>query len=128
MQCLSRRTVRAFPRLPTLCLCTVCLQWNYIDFIVVLGGYLSLLPGVGNVSGIRIIRVLRPLRTLNRLRKLRVIVLTLLGSIKQLANVGVLLLFLFTIYSIVGVQVRCVRGCTLFVAARVHASRFRILV
>jgi hypothetical protein len=86
------------------CLC-VC-QWNYIDFVVVLGGYLSLLPGVGNVSAVRIIRVLRPLRTLNRLRKLRVIVLTLLGSIKQLANVGILLLFLFTIYSIVGVQVQ----------------------
>ena len=89
------------------------MQWNYIDCIVVLGGYFSLLPGVGNVSAIRIIRVLRPLRTLNRVKKLRVIVLTLLGSMKQLANVGVLIMFLFTIYSIVGIQVRADRFCGL---------------
>ena len=63
------------------------------------------------MSAIRIIRVLRPLRTLNRVKKLRVIVLTLLGSMKQLANVGVLILFLFTIYSIVGIQVRSRRVC-----------------
>ena len=96
------------------------MQWNYIDCIVVLGGYFSLLPGVGNVSAIRIIRVLRPLRTLNRVKKLRVIVLTLLGSMKQLANVGVLIMFLFTIYSIVGIQVRADRfvGCCRCCVAR----------
>ncbi len=86
-------------------------QWNYIDFLVVLGGYLSLLPGVGNISTLRIIRVLRPLRTLNRIKKLRIIVLTLLGSMKQLANVAVLIMFLFTIYSIIGLQVQPLFHC-----------------
>ncbi len=86
-------------------------QWNYIDFVVVLGGYLSLLPGVGNISALRIVRVLRPLRTLNRVKKLRIIVLTLLGSMRQLANVAVLILFLFTIYSIIGLQVQPLFHC-----------------
>ncbi len=32
--------------------------------------------------------------------------MTLIGSLKQLANVGLLVLFLFTVYSIIGIQVR----------------------
>ena len=85
------------------------LQWNYIDFVVVIAGFFTLIPGIGNASALRIIRVLRPLRTLNRLKRLRVLVETLLKSMGQLFNVAVLILFLFTIYSIVGLQV-CVGG------------------
>ena len=48
------------------------LQWNWIDFVVVIGGYISLLPGIGNISALRIIRVMRPLRTLKRIKKLKV--------------------------------------------------------
>ncbi len=43
-----------------------------MDFIVVVGGFISLIPGVGNIAALRIVRVLRPLRTLNRLKELRV--------------------------------------------------------
>jgi hypothetical protein len=84
----------------------LCVQWNYIDFLVVVGGYVSMIPGVGNISALRIVRVLRPLRTLNRLVGLRVIVLTLLHSLRSLGHVALLILFLFTVYAIVGVQVR----------------------
>ena len=81
-------------------------QWNMLDFVVVVAGFVSLAPGVGNVEALRVIRVLRPLRTLNRVKKLRVIVLALLGSLAQLANVALLITFLFTVFSIVGLQVR----------------------
>ena len=87
------------------CLSPPPLQWNYIDFVVVVFGFLSLLPGVGKISAFRVVRVLRPLKTLNKLRGLRVIVLTLLSSLSQLSQAVILILFLFTVYSIVGVQV-----------------------
>ena len=80
-------------------------QWNYIDFIVVALGVASLFPGVSSVSALRAVRVLRPLKTMNKLKGLRVIVLTLLNSIPRLSQAGVLILFLFTVYSIVCVQV-----------------------
>jgi hypothetical protein len=98
-----RLCVRA--RVCAWCACVAVVQWNYVDFIVVVGGFLSLLPGVGNFSALRIIRVLRPLRTLNRLKGLRVIVVTLMDSMKALGQVVILVLFLFTIYAIVGLQV-----------------------
>jgi hypothetical protein len=91
------------------CVCAVVLrlfhQWNWIDFIVVVGGFISLLPGIGNISALRIIRVMRPLRTLKRIKKLKILVMTLIDSMKQLANVALLILFLFTVYSIIGIQV-----------------------
>ena len=88
------------------CACApLSFQWNWIDFIVVVGGFISLLPGIGNISALRIIRVMRPLRTLKRIKKLKIMVMTLIGSMKQLANVALLILFLFTVYSIIGIQV-----------------------
>ncbi len=30
-------------------------QWNYIDFLVVLFGYISLAPGVGSISALRVV-------------------------------------------------------------------------
>jgi hypothetical protein len=39
--------------------------WNLLDFFVVCLGYLSLIPGVSNLSSLRTFRVLRPLRTLS---------------------------------------------------------------
>ena len=83
-----------------------CVQWNYIDFIVVVFGYLSFIPGVGKVSAFRAIRVLRPLKTLNKMKGMRVIVMTLLNSMGHLWQAVLLILFLFTVYSIICVQVR----------------------
>ena len=81
------------------------MQWNYIDFVVVIFGFVSLLPGVGKISAFRIVRVLRPLKTLNKFKGLRIIVLTLLGSFSSLSQAMVLVLFLFTVYAIICVQV-----------------------
>ena len=117
------------------CCPRVCWQWNYVDFAVVVFGFLGLLPGVGNVSAFRVVRVLRPLKTLNKMKGLRVIVLTLLGSLSQLGQAVVLILFLFTVYSIICVQVRklacarwshCPRTAQLDVMAARHAWWWRM--
>jgi hypothetical protein len=39
-------------------------QWNYIDFLVVLFGYISLAPGVGSISALRVVSWVRPQGTL----------------------------------------------------------------
>jgi hypothetical protein len=49
-------------------------------------------------------RVLRPLRSVNRLPSLRVIISTMLDSFRGMLSVLVLVLFLFVIYGIIGVQ------------------------
>ena len=87
------------------CACLCALQWNYIDFVVVVFGFIALLPGVGKISAFRVVRVLRPLKTLNKMKGLRIIVLTLLGSLSKLGQAALLILFLFTVYSIICVQV-----------------------
>lgn len=78
--------------------------WNILDFIIVISSLVSELPWMSNLTGVRVLRVLRPLRTINRVPGMQVIILTLLSSFKQLIDVSVLLLFLFVIYGIAGVQ------------------------
>lgn len=77
--------------------------WNILDFVIVVSSFLSLFQ-MGNMTSIRIIRILRPLRTVSRIRSLRVLINTVFSSLGQLSNVLFLMLFLFTILGIVGVQ------------------------
>mmetsp|Transcript_6417 Transcript_6417/g.22602 ORF Transcript_6417/g.22602 Transcript_6417/m.22602 type:complete len:1664 (+) Transcript_6417:339-5330(+) len=79
-------------------------NWNILDFIVVVLGFLSMTPAVANVSAIRTVRVLRPLRTITGVEGMRVLVLTLLKSLPMLLDVLVLVSFAFFIFGIVGVQ------------------------
>ena len=59
-------------------------------------------PSLPNLSSFRMIRVLRPLRSISKLPGLRKIVSTLFESMKSLANVIFLLIFLLALFSIVG--------------------------
>lgn len=78
--------------------------WNWLDFVVVCLGYLSLIPGVSNLSALRTFRVLRPLRTLSSIPGMRIIVKSMIASIPPLGGVALLSLFLFIIFGIVGLQ------------------------
>jgi hypothetical protein len=91
--------------------------WNWLDFVVVLAGLAawselgytaivgSALPELGvQLSGLRTLRVLRPLRSLNAIPALKNIVQTLLASIPDLANVALLLGFVFLIFGILACQ------------------------
>jgi hypothetical protein len=40
-------------------------RWNWLDFFIVIIGFVGMIPGVGNFSALRTFRVLRPLRTLS---------------------------------------------------------------
>ena len=102
--------------------------WNQLDFLVVVIGWLPFVITIeGNITGLRAIRAIRPLRTLTHLPGMKKQVDTLIHSMPKLANVGLLILFIVTLFGIMGVQVRTL--CPPRQAARPlpHAKRKRPL-
>ena len=79
--------------------------WNCLDFAVVLGGVIEALPFDSiKFSFLRTLRVLRPLRTMGQFSGMRTLVGALLGSVTALSNVILLLLVVFLIFGIMGIQ------------------------
>jgi len=78
--------------------------WNVLDFIIVCSSITSFFSSNANTSSIRILRVLRPLRTIAKIKELRILVETILNSLRGLADVMLLLCFLFIIFAIICVQ------------------------
>ncbi|XP_078349240.1 sodium channel protein 1 brain-like [Oculina patagonica] len=78
--------------------------WNWLDFIVVVLGYITVAPNIANLTGIRTFRVLRALRTFSALKGLRAMVNTLLRSLKLLSDVLVLFLFFLAVMALIGLQ------------------------
>lgn len=81
-------------------------NWNKMDLLVVISGYMALLPGTAdsNVSSVRTIRVLRPLRTITVFPGLRILVSTILSSIPMIFNVIIVCIYLFVLFGILGIQ------------------------
>ena len=81
-------------------------MWNWLDFCVVLVGIIEVLPfktGSVNMKGLRTLRVLRPLKSIKSLPAMRKLIGSLGSSIGPLTNVVVFLLFVFLLFSILGV-------------------------
>lgn len=78
--------------------------WNWLDFVVVILGYITLIPNVYNLSGIRTFRVLRALRTISTVEGLKTMVNALLKSMLMLSDVLILTLFFLCIFALVGMQ------------------------
>ncbi|KAJ9468458.1 Sodium channel protein 60E [Diplonema papillatum] len=78
--------------------------WNRLDFMIVTFSFLAFIPSFGNYTAIRTFRVLRPLRSISGIHGLRKIVNGLLHSMRKLVNVLMLAGLLFSIFSILGVQ------------------------
>ncbi|CAD8151145.1 unnamed protein product [Paramecium pentaurelia] len=78
--------------------------WNFIDFIVVITGIISLFISA-RVSAIRIIRIMRPLRSINSLKEMKVLIISLLDSLPALGNVVIFLLFIIILFGILGLQI-----------------------
>jgi hypothetical protein len=78
--------------------------WNWLDFTVVIIGLVGMIPGLPQLSSIRTFRVLRPLRTLSSLPGMRVLVGALLTSLPMMLDVVMILLFVFAIFGVLGVQ------------------------
>ncbi len=79
--------------------------WNWLDLIVVIVGWIEIVPSIPNFRGIRTFRVLRPLRAINSITNLKNQVVSLIKSLGQLVNVLLFLLFLFLIFGILGIQI-----------------------
>jgi hypothetical protein len=78
--------------------------WNWLDFVVVVIGIVGMIPGLPQLSSIRTFRVLRPLRTLSSLPGMRVLVGALLTSLPMMLDVVMILMFVFAIFGVLGVQ------------------------
>ena len=88
-------------------------NWNRLDFIVVLLGWLPyILPSLGNLSAIRSLRALRPLRSISVLPGVKRQATTLLDSMPKMADV--LVLFGFSLS-------RCME-CSAFSSSRARSS------
>lgn len=57
-----------------------------------------------NIKALRILRVLRPLRSLKAIPSMRRLVSTLLQSIPEVGNAGIFIIFMTTLFSILGLQ------------------------
>ena len=78
--------------------------WNWLDFIVVIVAFMSLIPGVGNFSGLRTVRILRPLKTMTAVPGMKTIVNSLLATMGSMVSVIILAVALFTLFGVLGVQ------------------------
>eukprot|EP01138_Halocafeteria_seosinensis_P014026 gb/GECG01014323.1/.p1 GENE.gb/GECG01014323.1/~~gb/GECG01014323.1/.p1 ORF type:complete len:1981 (+),score=157.66 gb/GECG01014323.1/:1-5943(+) len=79
-------------------------RWNWLDFVVVVSGYLAILPSVGNLSSLRILRVLRPLRALQAAPGLRTVVSSMFAALPGLCNILYFIGFTFFFFGIVANQ------------------------
>ena len=77
--------------------------WNVLDFVILAISLLGFVPGIPNLSMLRSFRVLRPLRSVSKLPNVRKIASAFIDSIGDLANVGVLLLFIIVFFALFGV-------------------------
>ncbi|KAK3241741.1 mitochondrial thiamine pyrophosphate transporter [Cymbomonas tetramitiformis] len=78
--------------------------WNQLDCFVVLTAWLEYVPGMVGLSSLRALRCLRPLRSIDSVPGIKVLVTTLLESIPLLADVFLLLSWLFITFGILGAQ------------------------
>lgn len=75
--------------------------WNVFDFAIVA---VSILPAAGSFSIFRALRIIRTLRLLKNLPKLKLIIESLLRSIPSIGWIFVLLIIVYYIYAVVGVN------------------------
>ncbi|KAK3239444.1 hypothetical protein CYMTET_50629 [Cymbomonas tetramitiformis] len=82
--------------------------WNILDFICTLSFIISAFPSLsaitGVITGLRALRLLVPLRALRQYPVLQILSETLCNCLPLLVNVFYLLLFHFTVFGIIGVQ------------------------
>lgn len=83
--------------------------WYVLDFVIVVTGLLSvvlLLMGTegGNLSGMRTLRAMKPLKTINGVPGMRILVNSILDSMPLIKDIMVLLIWLFFIFGIVGMD------------------------
>jgi hypothetical protein len=81
--------------------------WNFIDFIIVIASVIRL-TGVGDKSSMAGVLqncdALVPLKVISHFKKVKLVANPIISALKNLANVSLFLLFMFIIFSILGLQ------------------------
>ncbi|KAB0801516.1 hypothetical protein PPYR_05870 [Photinus pyralis] len=85
--------------------------WNVFDFIIVLGSFIDIIysevkPGSGliSINFFRLFRVMRLVKLLSRGEGIRTLLWTFLKSFQALPYVALLIVMLFFIYAVIGMQ------------------------
>ena len=78
--------------------------WNIFDILIVVVTVATSLPMLYGLRSLRFLRILRSIRLISHSHPLQIIIQALIKSISKLAWTGVLLLFIYYIYSILGVN------------------------
>ena len=78
--------------------------WNVFDFTIVALSLFFLLPLPIDAGFVPVLRVLRLLRLLTKFRQLQLMVAVLIRSIGYLQWIGVLLILVFYVYAVMGVE------------------------
>jgi hypothetical protein len=79
--------------------------WNRLDALVVITAWIPMIMSdIPSVSVVRTFRVLRPLKSVSSLPELQKIIVAMLRAIPQLIYVMMLLIFTYTIFGILGLQ------------------------
>lgn len=88
-------------------------RWNLFDFIIVLGSFIDIIygkisPGGSSIISInffRLFRVMRLVKLLSRGEGIRTLLWTFMKSFQALPYVALLIVLLFFIYAVIGMQV-----------------------
>ncbi|CAF3533579.1 unnamed protein product [Rotaria sp. Silwood1] len=88
--------------------------WNLLDFTIVVVGFLSVILVQYNVQGfdvksLRAFRVIRPLKLVNGVPSLQIVLNSILRAMLPLLHIALLVLFVITIYAIIGLELFCGR-------------------
>ena len=78
--------------------------WNTLDFVVVLVGFISFVPALGNYSAIRVLRVFRAFKVVTAVPGLQLMVRALGVCMKEMSNPGTLICFAVIFFGIVGLS------------------------
>ncbi|CAJ0933163.1 unnamed protein product, partial [Mesorhabditis belari] len=88
-------------------------KWNVFDFVIVLGSFIDIFwsrisggPGTGfSINFFRLFRVMRLVKLLSRGEGIRTLLWTFMKSFQALPYVALLIVLLFFIYAVIGMQV-----------------------
>ncbi|KAL9886445.1 calcium voltage-gated channel subunit cacophony isoform 15-T15 [Glossina fuscipes fuscipes] len=81
--------------------------WNIMDFFVVVTGFMTQFPQLGqnvDLRTLRAIRVLRPLKLVSGIPSLQVVLKSIIKAMAPLLQIGLLVLFAIVIFAIIGLE------------------------
>ncbi|MCQ2285740.1 MAG: ion transporter [Bacteroidales bacterium] len=78
--------------------------WNWFDLLIVLGSFITTIDGLASMRVLRLLKEIRVLRLISSLKPLQVIVSAIIKCIPSVFFTAFLLLILYYVYAIVGVN------------------------